>query len=106
MNRVCQFTIPASRDIERIMTAIADYGSFDAAEQFLTDLNAKCTKLSQFPGMGRRRNELYFGLRSFPIGQYLIFYCEIQDGIEVTRIASGYQDLKRLFSEESDDVNP
>ena len=56
--------------------------------------------------MGRRRNELYSGLRSFPIGQYLIFYCEIQDGIEVTRVASGYQDLRRLFSEESDDVNP
>ena len=44
MSRVCQFTIPASRDIERAMDAIAGYGSFDAAEQFLANLNAKCTK--------------------------------------------------------------
>jgi toxin ParE1/3/4 len=88
------------------MDAIADYGSFDAAERFLADLNAKCTKLARFPGMGRRRNELYAGLRSFPIDLYLIFYCEIEAGIEVTRIVSGYQDLEKLFSEDGDDVNP
>jgi toxin ParE1/3/4 len=88
------------------MDEIADYVSFDAAEQFLTDLNAKCTRLAQFPGMGRRRNELYSGLRSFPMGPYLIFYCEIQDGIEVTRVASGYQDLQQLFSEEEEDTEP
>jgi toxin ParE1/3/4 len=106
MSQVCQFTIPASRDVEQIMDAIADYGSFDAAEQFLADLNAKCTKLVQFPGMGWRRNELYPGLRSFPIDRYLIFYYEIEAGIEVTRIVSGYQDLEKLFSEEGDDVDP
>jgi toxin ParE1/3/4 len=86
----------------RIMDSIADYGSFDAAERFLSDLNAKCTKLAQFPGMGRRRDELSPGLRSFPIDRHLIFYCEIEMGIEITRVVSGYQDLERLFSEEDD----
>lgn len=67
MSGICQFAIPASRDIEHIVDSIADYGSFDAAEKFLSDLNAKCLKLAQFPGMGRRRDELSPGLRSFPI---------------------------------------
>jgi toxin ParE1/3/4 len=102
MSGICQFAIPASRDIERIMDSIADYGSFDAAEHFLSDLNAKCTKLAQFPGMGRRRDELSPGLRSFPIDRHLIFYCEIETGIEITRVVSGYQDLERLFSDEDD----
>jgi hypothetical protein len=34
MSGICQFAIPASRDIERIMDSIADDGSFDAAERF------------------------------------------------------------------------
>jgi toxin ParE1/3/4 len=102
MSGVCQFTIPASRDIERIMDSIADYRGFDASERFLSDLNAKCTKLVRFPGMGRRRNELSPGLRSFPIDRYLIFYCEIEFGIEIARVVSGYQDLEALFSDEGD----
>ncbi len=102
MTRICQFTIPASRDIEHIMDSIADTRSFDAAEQFLSDLNAKCMKLVQFPGMGRQRDELSLRLRSFPIGQYLIFYCSIEAGIEITRVVSGYRDLERLFEDEDD----
>jgi toxin ParE1/3/4 len=103
MSQICQFTIPASRDIEWIMDSIAGYASFDASEQFLADLNAKCQKLVQFPGMGRSRQELGPGLRSFPIGKYLIFYRNIPDGIEIARVASGYQNIERLFSEEPDD---
>jgi len=104
MNRTCQFTIPASRDIERIMDAIADYGNFDLAERFLTNLNAKCATLAQFPGMGRRRDELGSGLRSFPLDRYLIFYCELEGGIEITRVISGYQDIEGLFSENDHDL--
>ena len=102
MSGICQFAIPASRDIEHIVDSIADYGSFDAAEKFLSDLNAKCLKLAQFPGMGRRRDELSPGLRSFPIDRYLIFYSEIDLGIKITRVVSGYQGLERFFSDEDD----
>lgn len=33
------------------------------------------------------------GLRSFPVGSYLIFYVPLPDGIEVVRVMSGRQDI-------------
>jgi toxin ParE1/3/4 len=99
MNRICRFTVPASRDIESIMDYIADRSGFDAAESFLERINNKCQTLSQFPSMGRNRDELMENVRSFPLDDYLIFYSPIAAGIEVLRVVSGYRDLESLFSE-------
>jgi toxin ParE1/3/4 len=101
MNNICRFTTPASRDIESIIDYIADNSSFDAAESLLKKINQKCRNLASFPKMGRRRDELSPFLRSFPVDDYLIFYRQIEDGIEVTRVVSGYQDLDALFDEDS-----
>lgn len=37
---------------------------------------------------------------SFSIEPYLIFYRQIEGGIEIGRFVSGYQDLRALFDEE------
>ena len=74
-------------------------GDFDAAERLLNRINQKCDRLLNFPGMGRTRDELAPGLRSFPIGRFLIFYTEFENGIEVVRVISGYQDIESLFAE-------
>ena len=37
------------------------------------------------------------GLRSLPLGNYIIFYRPIDDGIEVVRILHGARDLPPLF---------
>jgi toxin ParE1/3/4 len=47
--------------------------------------------------MGRPRDELAVGLRSLPVGDYLVFYRSGKDGIEVARILSGYRDLDAIF---------
>jgi toxin ParE1/3/4 len=97
----CRFTPTSSRDIEGIMDYLADVNSFEVAEAFLTKLNQKCAKLAQFPSLGRSRSELSLGLRSFSTNPYLIFYRQVNDGIEIMRVVSGYQDLRALFDEES-----
>lgn len=33
------------------------------------------------------------GLRSFPVGSYLVFYVPASDGIEIVRVMSGRQDI-------------
>ena len=63
---------------------------------------AKCYRLTQFPAMGRKRDGLAAGVRSLPIDAHLIFYRLIEDGVEILRVVSGYQDLEALF----DDDNP
>jgi toxin ParE1/3/4 len=62
-------------------------------------IDAKCDRLVQYPQMGRKRDELAIDLRSFPAQDYLIFYRIIPIGIELIRVAIGYQDLEDLFKE-------
>jgi toxin ParE1/3/4 len=56
--------------------------------------------LARTPRMGRVRDELAPGLRSFPIGDYLIFYRNVPKGIAVVRVLSGYRDIESLFGDE------
>jgi toxin ParE1/3/4 len=50
--------------------------------------------------MGRLWTELEPPLRSFPVGNYLIFYrAEGSRGIVVIAVVSGYRDIEALFAE-------
>ncbi len=102
MSRICRFTVPASRDIESIIDYVAENSSFDLAEHLLDKINDKCKRLTNFPSMGQKRDELALNVRSFPIDSYLIFYRAIADGIEILRVVSGYRDLKNLFLQQDE----
>jgi toxin ParE1/3/4 len=73
----------------------------DTASKFLDDMAQKFEILANFPKMGRKRDELSPILRSFPIDDYLIFYQQVEEGIEIARVLSGYGDLNTLFDEDS-----
>ena len=63
------------------------------AERWLEQIEAQCQQLAEMPEMGRLRPELPGSPRSFPVGRYIIFYCPINDGIEVVRVLHGSRDL-------------
>ena len=50
--------------------------------------------------MGRRREELAPGLRSFPVGRYLIFYVPLTNGVDIVRVLHGSRDLVALFEDD------
>ena len=58
-----------------------------------------CGLLADNPAMGRRRDDLAAGLRSFPDGKYLIIYRAMRgvEGVEIVRIVLGARDLASLF---------
>ncbi len=53
--------------------------------------------------MGKRYEKLASGLRGFNVDDYIIFYYPREDGIDVTRVISGYRDLESLFSDSDED---
>jgi toxin ParE1/3/4 len=53
--------------------------------------------LAEHPGAGPARDELMRGLRSFPVGNYLLLYRPAIDGIELVRVSHGARNLRRLF---------
>lgn len=49
--------------------------------------------------MGRARDELLHGLRSFPFGRYVILYEPIDGGIDVVRVLHSARDVDAQFGE-------
>lgn len=68
-----------------------------AADRLLDRIDGVCAKLAVSPALGRSREELAPGLRSFPVGRYVIFYRPAAGGIELARVLHGARDLDLLF---------
>jgi toxin ParE1/3/4 len=63
----------AQADLDEIWDFIAE-DSEERADSFIESLDAKLQTLAQSPSLGRLRDELAQGLRSFPVGRYVIFF--------------------------------
>jgi toxin ParE1/3/4 len=94
-----RLTEPAVQDIKQIADYIARQSGFTQAERFLTRLDEKFTKITQFPNLGRQRDEILPSMRSIPIDSYLILYMPLNQDIDILRVVSGYRDLSALFSD-------
>jgi toxin ParE1/3/4 len=69
----------------------------NAAASFVRTLREKCGSLLANPEIGRSRPELITDLRSFPVGQYVIFYRPRQEILEIVRVLHGARDIDALF---------
>lgn len=70
-----------------------------AANRIHREIRARFETLLSFPELGRRRDELKKGLRSFPVKKYVVFYSIIKDGVKIARVLHGAQDIDSIFSE-------
>jgi toxin ParE1/3/4 len=82
----------ADIDLDSIWSYIA-VDNVRAADEQIERIGEVFEMLVQNPLAGRERTELQPGLRSFPVGSYLVFYLPLPDGVEVVRIMSGRQDI-------------
>ncbi|HEX8566138.1 MAG TPA: type II toxin-antitoxin system RelE/ParE family toxin [Pyrinomonadaceae bacterium] len=87
---------PAKEDLIEIYQHIA-LKNAPAAERLLKTFQEKFELLTKFPNIGRDRNELVIGLRSFPVGKYLILYQPTDEAVEIVRVRHGATDLDELF---------
>jgi toxin ParE1/3/4 len=94
-----RLTKPAIDDIEEIADFIAQQSGLEQSEKFLGKLEAKFSKLVNFPQIGRKRDEILANIRSISIDNYLILYMPIGEDIEIMRVVSGYRDLSTLFED-------
>jgi len=86
----------AENDLDEIWLYIAQDNP-DNADALLDKIEERCQAIAQFPFIGTDRDELMPDLRSLPVGNYLIFYMPIEDGIVVVRVLHGMRDVDALF---------
>jgi toxin ParE1/3/4 len=68
-----------------------------AAERLIESFDEKLRPIASMPGIGPARPELGAHIRSCPVGDYILLYRQIPDGIELLRAVHGARNLRRLF---------
>jgi toxin ParE1/3/4 len=86
----------AEADLDEIWSYIAQHDP-NSADRFIDLIEVRCRLLAENPMMGRSRPELAPGLHSFSIGNYIIFYVPVDNGMEIVRVVSGFRDIDALF---------
>ena len=86
----------AENDLDDIWLYIAQDNP-NNADKLLDEIEEISRKLARFADMGRNRDDLHSGLKSFPVSKYLIFYIPINGGIEIVRVLHGMMDIDALF---------
>jgi toxin ParE1/3/4 len=93
-----EFSSHSLTDLEEIWTYLAEVRE-KSADKILKNLLENCSRTLVHPKMGRQRNELTFGLRSFPVSKYMIFYQQTDFGIEIVRVLHSSRDIPQVFNE-------
>lgn len=87
---------PARADLREIWDYIAG-DNLNAADALSETFYEKFELLRATPEAGRERKDLKIGLRSFPIGRYVIFYRVSEDAVEIVRVMHSARDVNSVF---------
>lgn len=93
-------TIIRSRQSEQDVYEIALYiarNNPDAAMRLIDRIDAALQMLAANPLIGRDRAELGLRVKSFAVGNYVLFYRPASDGVELVRVLHGARNLRAIF---------
>lgn len=86
----------ANDDLAEIVSFIAQDNP-NAARNWLRKIRETCSLLATNPAMGEQRADFgVAGCRSFTLGNYVVFFRRLGDGVEIARIVHGSRDLRQL----------
>ena len=68
-----------------------------AADRLLHEFKQKFHLLASQPLIGQGRPELAAGLRSLAVGNYVVLYRPVQDGVEIARVIHAARDIGAQF---------
>ncbi len=97
MTRGYRLRALARSDLESIWDFTLEEWGVDQAERYLSEVFACFDELAANPLLGRRRDEVKPGYRSFPQGRHTVFYKIESDGIEIIGVVHQSADVERHF---------
>lgn len=89
-------TAQAEEDLIDIWIYIAQDNPV-AADDLLDEIERRISLLADNPYLGPAREDIAEDCRYSPVGNYLILYRIIPNGIEVVRVVQGSRRLENLF---------
>jgi toxin ParE1/3/4 len=91
----------ATADLDSIWSYIAA-DSRSAADRLIERFSRRFKTLTENPASGRCRDELTPGIRSVPLGSYVIFYEVSDKGLFITRVLHGARDVETAYEQGSE----
>ena len=88
----------AETDLDDIWTFVASRDAL-VADRLVDSITNQFELFQTMPNSGRQRNELRAGLRSFPVGRFLIFYQLTEDTVEIVRVLHSARDIPSFFGD-------
>ena len=89
----------ALRDLSELQFFLTERESVERSLTVLARLHRAMSSLAEYPGIGRRRDELVGSPLCFPVSSWLIFYTVRPDrtGIEIVRVLDMRRDINALL---------
>jgi toxin ParE1/3/4 len=88
----------AEAELDEIWWYIAqESGSTDTARKVIASITRRFDLLARYPRLGRRRDDLRPGLRSYPAGNYLIIYRIAEHNVLIVHVFHGRRDVEALI---------
>lgn len=94
MNRI-SFTPRAEKDIDEIYDFTAERWEIAKAASYIQDIREKCRLAANRQLSGRGAQHIRAGYRRLNVGSHVIFFTQLNDGIEVIRILHSRMDFDR-----------
>jgi toxin ParE1/3/4 len=87
----------AEADLDDIwLYIVKESQSVERADGFIDRFATFFSRLAENPYLGRRRDDLRPGYRSFPVGDYVVLYRVAADEVLILRIIRGNRDIPAL----------
>ena len=91
----------AEADLEDIAFYVfLDSGSLEIADRLIQSIAERFDLLEAHPFAGRARDDLRAGIRSLPVGTYVLLYRVEGVDVVIVRIVRGSRDLEALLDDE------
>ena len=90
----------ADSDLHSIWYYVASQsGSVQIADRLIDSITERFLLLAKHPNIGRRRDDdLRQGLRTFPVGEYVIIYRLRDEDVLILRVLRGSRDIHALIA--------
>lgn len=88
-----RLTPAAQRDLSSIWDFTEERWDVSQAERYIRKIQAAVERIAEDPDIGRTREGIREGYRSYAIGSHIIFYMPSADHIEIVRILHQRMDV-------------
>jgi len=87
----------AERDLDEIFLYWSKRASLETADRVVDKVTERFWLLGEHRDAGKAAGDIAAGVKCFPAGKYLIYYCKTRRGTDILHIFHGARDQRNAF---------